>query len=107
MIQDVQGILNVWVGLYVRVNGDRVQGLGVEDVVQAEDAELAIAIDEKLDECLELANALEVPFESEIVQGNDEGNDRVRALVTALRDLSKLFEQAFVKFGLDVPVPPA
>jgi putative iron-regulated protein len=107
MIQDVQGILNVWDGLYLRVDGARVQGVGVEDVVIAEDQELAVAIDEKLAECLELANALEVPFESEIVQGNDAGNDRVQALILALQDLSELFEQAFVKFGLDVPVQPA
>ena len=106
MIQDVQGIMNVWDGLYVRVDGSRVQGIGVDDVVYAEDAELAVKIDEKLDECLELANALVVPFESEIVQGNNEGNDRVQALILALDELSTLLEQAFVKFDLDVSVQP-
>jgi putative iron-regulated protein len=106
MVQDVQGVVNVWEGHYTRLDGDEVEGIGVGDVVRADDQALAGEIDDKLAECLELANALEDPFEREIMTGNDEGNDRVRALIAALDDLSELFEQAFVNFGLDVPASP-
>jgi putative iron-regulated protein len=106
MVQDVQGVLNVWEGTYVRLDGDEVEGIGVADVVRADDQALAGEIDDKLAECLELANALEDPFEQEIRPGNAEGNERVQALIVALNDLSELFEDAFVNFDLDVPVPP-
>jgi putative iron-regulated protein len=105
MVQDVQGVLNVWEGTYTRLDEDVVEGVGVGDVVRADDAELADDIDDKIAECLELANALVDPFEQEIVP-NAEGNERVEALIVALNDLSELFEEAFVNFDLNVPSPP-
>jgi putative iron-regulated protein len=106
MIQDVQGVINVWHGVYVRPDGSTVEGTGVGEVVHAKNGALAEQISDKLDECLELANAIHPPFDQEIAAGNDAGNDRVRALVTALQDASSLFEQAFMKFGLEVPQRP-
>jgi putative iron-regulated protein len=106
MVQDVQGVLNVWQGSYIRLDGDEIAGAGVGDVVRADDAALAADIDDKLAECLELANALQDPFEQEIMPGNAEGNERVEALIVALNELSELFEEAFVNFDLAVPEPP-
>jgi putative iron-regulated protein len=106
MIQDVQGVVNVWDGVYTPLVGDDVEGEGVGDVVRAQDKALAADIDDKLDECLELANALQVPFDREIATDNPDGRARVQALVVALDELSELFEDAFVEFGLDVPEPP-
>lgn len=105
MVQDVQGVLNVWEGSYTRLDDDLLEDTGVGDVVRADDPALAEEIDDKLAECLELANALEDPFEREIMTGNAEGKERVEALILALQDLSELFEQAFVNFELDVPGP--
>jgi putative iron-regulated protein len=106
MVQDVQGVVNVWEGLYTRLDGDEVEGIGVGAVVRADDPELAGEIDDKLAECLELANALEDPFEQEIRPTNTEGRARVEALIVALQEVSELFEQAFENFDLDVPEPP-
>jgi putative iron-regulated protein len=106
MVQDVQGVHNVWHGTYTRVDGSVLEGFGVRDVVRAADKPLAAEIDEKLDECLELANALEPPFDREIATDNPEGRERVEALIVALKELADLFEEAFVEFELDVPEPP-
>jgi putative iron-regulated protein len=106
MIQDVQGIVNVWDGLYERTDGTRVQGVGVYNVLLAENAELAGSIDEKIAECLELANALEPPFDREIAVDNPDGNARVEALIVALFELDDLLRDAFATFNLDVPTPP-
>ena len=103
MIQDVQGVLNVWHGTYMRVDGSEIEGAGVRDVVDAEDSSLATRIDDKLDECLELANALDPPFDREIAAGNDAGNQRVRALISALQQVSDLFKEAFFAFELEIP----
>jgi len=106
MVQDVQGVVNVWTGTYTPLDGDELDALGVGDVVRAQDKALASDIDDKLDECLALANALEPPFDREIATDNPEGRARVEALIVALNELSELFEDAFVEFGLDVPEPP-
>jgi putative iron-regulated protein len=106
MIQDVQGVLNVWHGSYTRLDGSEVSGRGIADVVRAEDKALADEIDDKLNECLDLANALVRPFDREIAAGNEEGQMRVTELITALQDADELFREAFTGFGLEVPMPP-
>jgi putative iron-regulated protein len=103
MIQDVQGVANVWEGSFERLDGDLIEGVGVRDVVQADDTALATDIDATLAECLELANALEEPFEREIASGNSAGNERVEALMLALNELTELLREVFVNFELDVP----
>jgi putative iron-regulated protein len=107
MIQDVQGVLNVWNGSYTRLDGSEVTGTGIADVVRAENRALADEIDDKLGECLDLANALVRPFDREIAAGNPEGEMRVTALIVALNDAAELFEDAFRGFNLQVPMPPA
>ena len=105
MIQDVQGIMNVWKGSYERTNGDMVSGVGVHDVVKEVNADLAARIDTQIQRCLDLANALVVPFENEIVPGNAEGNTRVANLIMGLNDLDDLLFEVFDLFGFDRPNP--
>ncbi|MEL6178511.1 MAG: imelysin family protein, partial [Myxococcota bacterium] len=103
MIQDIQGIQNVWLGSYTRIDGSVVSGAGVKDVVEATDTMLAGEVTDKIAESLTLANAMQVPFDQEIKPGNTEGNARVRALVVALTELESLLEQVFLKYGLEIP----
>jgi putative iron-regulated protein len=105
MIQDVQGVLNVWDGSYARIDGSEVNGTGIADVVRAENSALADEIDDKLHECLDLANALVPPFDQEIAPGS-EGQERVLALIVALNEADELFRDAFRGFGLQVPTQP-
>jgi putative iron-regulated protein len=106
MVQDVQGIVNVWYGTYTRIDGSPIVGYGVRDVIHAQNKALESETSDKLDECLDLANALQDPFDREIATDNPDGNERVEALILALQDLSELFVKAFTEFGLDVPEPP-
>ena len=105
MIQDCQGIKNVWVGSYERLDGRTVGGAGVRTVVEALDPELAKKLDAQIDESLELANALHPPFDQEIRSGNDEGNDRVKALISSLHAQNDLLEEVFRRLDLTVPNP--
>jgi putative iron-regulated protein len=104
MIQDVQGIMNVWKGNYVRTDGTVVSGDGIETVIAAKNTGLAGDLDAKLAECLELANALQIPFDQEIKPENTEGRERVGALVHALQDFAGLVDDAFRLFELEVTV---
>lgn len=104
MIQDVQGIQNVYLGTYTRLDGTKVSGTGVKDVIAARDAELADKIEAQIAESLAAANAMETPFDQEIAVDNAEGRARVEALIVSLRAQEDLLEDAFRLFELDIPV---
>ena len=107
MIQDVQGVQNVFLGTYTRLDGSKIEGTGIRHVIEARDEELAQAIEDKIAESLANANALHVPFDQEIQSDNEEGKARVTALVTSLQELEALLQDAFRLFELDIPDDPA
>ncbi|MFT5585021.1 MAG: putative iron-regulated protein [Cognaticolwellia sp.] len=104
MIQDVQGVQNVWLGSYTRTDGSMVEGTGIRDIVEAEDADLAESLDAQIQESLDLANALQTPFDQEIIPGAP-GNARVEALVGSLRAQEDLLFQVFELLELSVEIP--
>jgi putative iron-regulated protein len=103
MIQDIQGIQNVYLGSYTKLDGATVSGTGIKDVIAARDADLAGQIEDQIAESLRLANALNTPFDQEIALGNDDGRARVAALITSLRAQEDLLEDAFRLFELTIP----
>ncbi len=104
MIQDIQGVLNVWTGSYTALDGTKIEGTGIRAAVEEVDAELAEALDTQMAESLSLANHLETPFDQEIASDNSKGRERVRALVQSLREQENLLEDVFREFDLNVPV---
>lgn len=104
MIQDVQGVSNVWHGTYTRTNGTSVSGPSIRDIVDEVDADLAGRVDAQIAESLSLANALQTPFDQEIAPGSD-GNARVLELVIGLQAQEQLLFEVFDLFGLSVEIP--
>lgn len=104
MIQDVQGVLNVWEGSYTRVDGTTVSGTSVQEIVAAVDQDLADRLDAKIRDSLSLANALQPPFDQEIAPGSP-GNARVEALVVSLLEQEDILFEVFDTFGLSVTIP--
>jgi len=101
MVQDVQGMQNVWEGNYEGISGP-----GLSDVVAEDDATLAEQITAQIAESLSLAEDLREPFDQEIAEDNVEGNARVEALAQALFDQRELIEQVFELYGLTrIPDP--
>jgi putative iron-regulated protein len=107
MVQDIQGVLNVWRGQYNALGGADISGTGVRDVVRAKDAALADELDDQIEESLRLANALQDPFDREIARDNPAGQARVEALVDALRDQWQLLFDVFAAFELEAPADSA
>ncbi len=101
MVVDVVGIGNVWWGEY----GGEVDGTGLRDVVAEVDADLAASVDDRIDESLALAEALQPPFDQEINPANDEGNARVQALIDSLRTQEELLFEVFSALGMTVEIP--
>lgn len=106
MIQDIQGIQNVWRGEYRALDGTRISGTGVGDRVREEDPDLADELDARIEESLRLANALEPPFDQEIRNENPEGRARVTELIDSLNVQKDLLEDVFQLFDLTVPEDP-
>lgn len=98
MIQDVQGVQNIYLGNYGSVSG-----LGIKDIVAEVDADLAERIDTEIQAALDAGNDLQVPFDNGIAMDNTDGRDRVQTLITALRTVEQSLEEAFRAFGLAVP----
>ena len=105
MIQDVQGVQNVWLGSYTRVDGTKVEGTSVKSLVEAQDADLAARLDTQISDSLQLANDMEQPFENAIAEGNTAGNDSVAALIASLQAQEGLLQEVFDLFGLSVEIP--
>jgi putative iron-regulated protein len=104
MVQDVQGVKNVWTGRYTRLDGSVVSGVAIADVVRSVDPALADELGAAIDDSLQLANALQKPFDREIEATNTAGRARVQELITALRTQEELLQRVFRKFGLTIPV---
>jgi putative iron-regulated protein len=107
MIQDIQGVLNVYTGSYRRTDGTTVSGESIRAVVEVHDAALAEEIEERIETSLSLAKALVTPFDREIDDTHEGGRQRVQDLVDSLRIQEGLLEEVFQGFGLAIPVPPA
>ena len=104
MIQDIQGVWNVWAGTYERIDGSVISGTSVKDIVTAVNADLAARLDAKIKDSLRIANELQIPFDQEIVKGAP-GNARVLALITSLQEQETILKEVFDAFGLTVTIP--
>ena len=106
MVQDVRGIQNVYLGRYETVDGDTVSGeRSVRDAVADRDEALAEKVEARIAESLELAEALERPFDREISLDNEEGRERVAALIASLRTQEEDLMDVFQEFELTVDIP--
>lgn len=100
MLYDVIGVQNVWRGSFGSTDGT-----GIEDVVRELDADLADELDARIQTSVDLAMALQPPFDLEIAPGNTEGNARVQALIDSLREQEMLLSEVFIELGFAVPDP--
>lgn len=102
MVQDVQGVANVWFGNYQRLDNSMISGTGIRDVVREVDADLATRVEGEINAALAAAEALQPPFDQELQ--NDAGRARIQALIDALRTVEGSLEEVFGVFGFAVPV---
>ncbi len=104
MIQDIQGISNVWSGTYSAVDGTVISGTSIRSVVESTDPTLAAELDSRIATSLQLAKDMQVPFDLAIDTTNPAGRAGVQALVESLLIQEALLEDVFTAFQLEVPV---
>jgi len=90
VVNNALGIENVWLGRYRRADGSTVQGPSMKDLVAARDAALAAKTTQQIAESVASANAVQAPFDREIIGGRDApGRQRIQKTINSLTQQSK------------------
>ncbi|MFX4220535.1 MAG: imelysin family protein [Thalassobaculum sp.] len=104
---DALGVRNVYQGRYVRIDGSIVEGPSVSDLVAATDANLdatlSAALNGTMAKMTDIVLAAEAgeAYDQQIGEGNETGNARVDAAITALLMQTREIERAVAALGLD------
>ncbi len=100
IITNTQGIRNVYVGSYTRLDGSEVSGTGLDAVVATLDPELNERVLALSDESLTQVNALSVPFDQAIIEA--EQRPQVLDAVYVLQDQGDSFAEVAQTLGLTI-----
>ena len=103
---DAKGIRNVYLGSYERVDGSKVEGPSVSDLVEANaadvDEELKSALDATMTAMTAMKERAETgeAYDQMIGEGNDEGNATVQAAIDGLITQTRSIERAIAALDL-------
>ena len=101
IVADALGLQNVWLGHYQPLQGSLLQGPSLRDLVAARDAALAERLSAALAEALVAAEAIQPPFDREILGGADApGRQRLQRVVAALLSATGLLVEAARLLGI-------
>jgi putative iron-regulated protein len=91
---NVIGIENVYYGRYRRFDGTVISGPSLAALVKAADPRVAAEVDERLARTRAALQAIESPFDREILSDNPQGRARIQEGIDALRAESLSFARA-------------
>ncbi len=101
VVTNAQGIANVWLGSYKRLDGSMVQGASLKDLVAAKNAALADKVSKQIAQSVANATAIQAPFDREIVGAKDApGRIRVQKTIDSLVQQSKDITEAAAALGI-------
>lgn len=90
VVTNALGIENVWLGRYKRADGSLLLGPALKDLVQARDPALAQKATQQIADSVAAAQAIQAPFDREIVGAKDApGRRRIEKTVDSLTAQSK------------------
>ncbi len=90
IVNNAQGIQNVWTGTYVRADGRRLSGASLQALVAAKDAAVAERTTQHIAESVAAAQAIQAPFDREIIGGaSAPGRQRIQKTINSLVQQSK------------------
>ncbi len=105
-LNDAIGIQSAYTGEYTRVDGTKMTGPSVSDLVAEKDAALDKEVKGKLDATLSAMNAMAdraeggEAYDQMIGEGNSEGNATVQAAIDGLIDQTRSFERVIASLDL-------
>ncbi|MEM5501192.1 imelysin family protein [Ahrensia kielensis] len=105
-LYDAVGIQNVYNGSYTRVDGSKVEGPSISELVAAKDASVDAELKEKLSKTVSLMQAMAKraengeAYDQMIGEGNSEGNAAVQAAIDGLVSQTRSIERAVAALEL-------
>jgi putative iron-regulated protein len=101
VVANARGIQNVWLGEYKRADGSVLKGPSLRELVAARDAALAERTTRQIAASLVAAEAIQAPFDREIVGGKDApGRLRIQKAIDSLTQQSKDLVAAAAAIGI-------
>ncbi|OYQ40182.1 iron-regulated protein [Rhodoferax sp. TH121] len=101
VVTNAQGIENVWLGSYKRLDGSTLQGASLKELVAAKNAALADKVSQQIAQSVTNASAIQAPFDREIVGAKDAaGRIRVQKTIDSLVQQSKDITEAAAVLGI-------
>lgn len=98
---NAQGIQNVWLGSYQRLDGTSLQGPSLKDLVALKNPALADKVSQQIARSVAFANAIQAPFDREILGAKDApGRIRVQKTIDSLVQQSKDLTEAAAALGI-------
>ncbi len=104
VVGDVKGLINVYRGSYLRLDGTTVSGPSLSEVVTHWDSSLGDRLNAELEATLADAEAIQAPFDQEISGDNPEGRERVSAVIDDLDVVTASLVDAATLLGLTLNV---
>lgn len=101
IVTNAQGIRNVLMGEYKRIDGSTVSGPGIKDLVADKDAKLAEKLAADFNASVAAAEAVQAPFDQEIMGKKDApGRKRVQAVIAALKKQTQTLVEGARALGI-------
>lgn len=101
VVNNAQGIENVWLGSYKRLDGSVLQGPSLKDLVAVKNPALADKVSQQIAQSVTNATAIQAPFDREIVGAKDApGRIRVQKTIDSLVQQSKDITEAAAALGI-------
>ncbi|WP_374336387.1 imelysin family protein [Leeia sp.] len=102
IVNNALGIQNVYLGSYKRVDGSVVKGPSLKDLVADKDPKLADKLAQDLASTQQAAEAIQAPFDQEIIGKKDApGRKRVQATIALLKAQTKTLVSAARAIGIN------
>ncbi|WP_245590974.1 imelysin family protein [Deefgea rivuli] len=101
LLNNAKGIQNVWEARFVRRSGEVVEGASLKALVAQKNPAVAEAVSRDIAQTVKLAEAVQAPFDREIVGKKDApGRKRLQAFVESLKAQSKSLVEAAKVLGI-------
>ena len=101
VVNNALGIQNVWLGEYQRADGSVLKGASLRDLVGASNAGMADKTSKQIADSVAAANAIQAPFDREIVGVKDApGRQRIQKTIDSLTLQSKDLVSAAGALGI-------
>lgn len=104
IILNAQGIYNLYVGSYKKVDGSIVEGTSIKDIIALSNPSLAKGMNTLASTAIEKVNNIPVPFDYHLKQETVTGNGPIMQSVVALQDQGNKIAELASELGITISV---